>query len=165
MPPTRLKATEKRADPWRAATGIEQTEIDALASPRPELLRQVAEGAIAPFYDRSLDRRVFEARGRWLGLAQQAVEAASDAEQLEAIRQQAAAQLADMRWQIRELNAALRIDPGSIELPGYEIPRAILTGEPPEPLIDSRLPFADQCERLIASKAYDEGRLPHPDAA
>ena len=81
------------------------------------------------------------------------------------IRQQAAVQLADMRRQIRELNAALRIDPGDIELPGYEIPQAILTGEPPEPLIDSRLPFADQCERLIASKAYDEGRLPHPDAA
>ena len=97
--------------------------------------------------------------------SQQAVEAATDAEQLEMIWQQAAAQLADMRRQIRELNAALRIDPRSIELPGYEIPQAILTGEPPEPLIDSRLPFADQCERLIASKTYDEGRLPHPDAA
>ena len=165
LPSTPLKATEKRADPWRAATGIEQTEIDALASLRPELLRQVAEEAIAPFYDRSLDRRVFEARGRWLDLAQRAVEAATDAEQLEAIRQQAAVQLADMRRQIRELNAALRIDPGDIELPSYEIPRAILTGEPPEPLIDSRLPFADQCERLIASKAYDQGeaagRQPH----
>ena len=53
--------------------------------------------AIAPFYDRSLDMRVFEARGRWLDLAQQAVETAADAEQLEAIRQQAAAQLVNMR--------------------------------------------------------------------
>ena len=160
LPSTPLKATEQRADPWRAATGIEQTEIDALASLRPELLRQVAEDAIGPFYDRTLDRRVFEARGRWLDLAQQAVEAATDAEQLEAIRQQAAGQLADMRRQVRELNAALRIDPGSIELPAWEIPQATLTGEPPDPLIDSRIPFADQCQRLIASKAYRQERTP-----
>ena len=158
LPSTPLKATEKRADPWRAATGIEQTEIDALASLRPELLRQVAEDAIGPFFDRSLGRRVSEARQGWLAQAQQAVEAATDAEQLEAIRQQAAVQLDGMRRQIRELNAALRIDTGSIELPGYDIPRAVLTGEPAEPLIDSRVPFADQCERLIASKAYREER-------
>ena len=165
LPSTPLKATEKRADPWREATGIEQTEIDALASLQPELLRQVAEDAIAPFYDRSLDRRVSEARRRWLDLAQRAVEAATGDEQLEAIRQQAAVQLANMRRQIQELNAALRIDPGDIELPAYEIPQAILTGEPPGPLIDSRLPFADQCERLIASKAYHQGEPAHPPAA
>ena len=158
LPSTPLKATEKRADPWRAATGIEQTEIDALASLRPELLRQVAEDAIGPFFDRSLGGRVSEARQGWLAQAQQAVEAATDAEQLEAIRQQAAVQLDGMRRQIRELNAALRIDTGSIELPAYDIPRAVLTGEPAEPLIDSRMAFADQCERLIASKAYREER-------
>ena len=39
LPSTPLKATEKRADPWRAAMGVEQTEIDALASLGPELLR------------------------------------------------------------------------------------------------------------------------------
>jgi hypothetical protein len=30
----------------------------------------------------------------------------------------------------------------------------MLSGEHPEPLIDSCLPFEDQCERIIASKAY-----------
>jgi hypothetical protein len=66
----------------------------------------------------------------------------------------AADQLETMRQQIRELNAALRIDPVDIELPPYDIPRAELTGEPLEPLVDSRVPFAEQCERLIASKTY-----------
>jgi hypothetical protein len=42
LPSTPLKDTEKRADRWRAAWGVEQTEIDALASLRPELLDQVA---------------------------------------------------------------------------------------------------------------------------
>lgn len=133
---------------------VEQIEIDALASLRPELLRQAAEDAISPFYDRTVNSRVAAAGRRWLGEAQQAVERATDAEQLQAIRDDAADQLENMRRQIRELNAALRIDPGDIELPPYDMPRALLTGEPPEPLIDSRLPFDEQCGRLIASKAY-----------
>ena len=164
LPSTPLKATEKRADPWRAAMGVEQTEIDALASLRPELLRQAAEDAIGPFYDRTLNSRVAAARRRWLDEAQEAVERASDGEQLQAIRDDAAEQLENMRQQIRALNAALRIDPGDIELPPYDIPRPLLTGEPPEPLIDSRLPFDEQCERLIASKAY-KARLSPRDAA
>jgi len=36
------------------------------ASLRPELLRQAAEDAISPFYDRTLDSRVAAARRRWL---------------------------------------------------------------------------------------------------
>ena len=123
LPSTPLKATEKRADPWRAAMGVEQTEIDALASLRPELLRQAAEDAIGPFYDRTLNSRVAAARRRWLSEAQEAVERATDAEQLQAIRADAAGQLETMRQQIRALNAALRIDPEDIELPPYDIPR------------------------------------------
>jgi hypothetical protein len=165
LPSTPLKETEKRANPWRAAIGIEQTEIDALASLRPDLLRQAAGDAIGLFYDRTLDERVFAARGRWLDRAQRAVERAADAEQLQAIRDDAAVQLENMRQQIRQLNAALRIDPGDIDLPPFEIPWAVLVGEPPEPLLDSWLPFDEQCQRLIASKAYDQGSLPHPDAA
>jgi hypothetical protein len=156
LPSTPLKATERRADPWRAAMGVQQTEIDALASLRPDLLRQLADAAIAPFYDRTLDQRVLEACGRWLDEAQEAVDRAAGAEQLQAIRDAAADQLENMRRQIIELNAALRIDPGDIELPPYQIPRPVLTGEPPEPLIDSRIEFGEQCQRLIASKAYRE---------
>ena len=57
LPSTPLKDTERRGDAWRRETGVEQTEIDALASLRPDLLRQIARGAIAPFYDHELDRR------------------------------------------------------------------------------------------------------------
>jgi hypothetical protein len=156
LPSTPLKATEKRADRWREAWGVEQTEIDALASLRPDLLRRIARDAIRPFYDYTLDARVFEARGRWLTRAQAAVEAATDAEQLQAIRDQAADQLENMRQQINQLNAALRIDPGDIDLPPFAVPEADLGATmQPSPLIDSRWSFAEQCQRLIASKAYD----------
>jgi hypothetical protein len=45
------------------------------------------------------------------------------------IRDQAAAQLENMRQQINELNAALRIDLWDIELPPFGIPSPELTGE------------------------------------
>ena len=64
LPSTPLKETEKRGDAWRTATGVEQTEIDALASLQPDLLRQITRNAIEPFYDDTLDWRVFRREGR-----------------------------------------------------------------------------------------------------
>ena len=49
LPSTPLREGERRADRWRTAMGVEQTEIDALASLRPALLREIASAAIAPF--------------------------------------------------------------------------------------------------------------------
>ena len=57
LPSTPLKATEKRADKWRARMGHEQTEIDALAALRPEELRRIALDALKPFFDFDLDAR------------------------------------------------------------------------------------------------------------
>jgi hypothetical protein len=70
-----------------------------------------------------------------------------------------------MRQQIRELSDALRIDVDDDDLPLIEIPQAIDPGGNGLPLLDSRWDFAEQCHRLIASKAYEESELPHPDAA
>jgi hypothetical protein len=58
LPSTPLKETEKRAEHWRAAMEHEQTEIDALAALRPDVLRQIAEDSIRPFFDETLDARV-----------------------------------------------------------------------------------------------------------
>lgn len=158
LPSSPLKDTEIRGNKWRAKWGIEQTEIDSLLTPdRRHVLDQLARDAIAPFYDRTLDLRVFEARSRWIDEAQAAVDAQADAAQLDTIRAGAARQLDAMRRQIRELNEALRIDPGDIIVPPITIPEAhveVTGGKPP--LIDSRWDFAEQCQRLIASKAYAE---------
>ena len=40
LPSRPLKETERRGDAWRTQMGIEQTEIDALASLPPDLLRR-----------------------------------------------------------------------------------------------------------------------------
>jgi hypothetical protein len=54
LPSTPLKDTEKRADRWKSAFGVEQTEIDALATLQPDLLREILERAFDPYWDTAL---------------------------------------------------------------------------------------------------------------
>jgi hypothetical protein len=158
LPSTPLKDTEKRADKWQQAMGVAQTEIDSIAALRPDLLRQIARDAIAPFYDLELDRRVAAYRHEWLGRAQEMIAASFDLDRLAEIRANAEAQLGGMREQIRELNDALRIDVDPDDLPPIELPDAESGGwQSNPPLIDSRWDFAEQCRALIASKAYRNG--------
>jgi hypothetical protein len=156
LPSSPLKETERRADNWRQAWGVEQTEIDSLLTPgRQQILAQLARDAIAPFYDLALGRRVRAARGRWLDEAQEAVDAVADTAVLQEIRHQAAQELEAMQERVRRLSDELRIDPGDIELPAFEIPEAQVSGTGAlPPLLDSRWPFADQCHALISSKSY-----------
>jgi hypothetical protein len=155
LPSTPLKPEEKRGDKWRQAWGVEQTEIDALATLRPELLRQVARDAIAPFYDFELTRRVDAARQEWLDRALAVINGNLDTDRLGRIRDEAAGKLDAMRDQIAEFNEALRVDVDDFDLPDIEIPEARTThGLGPRPLFDSSWSFATQCRALIDSKAY-----------
>jgi hypothetical protein len=154
LPSTPLKDTERRADKWRAATGTEQTEIDALASLRPDLLEQIARRALEGFYDQTLAGRVAEYRSEWLAQAREMIAATFDLDRLAEIRRDAEEQLANMREQIRELNDALRINVDADDLPPIVLPEAADPGGNGVPLLDSRWEFAEQCRRLIASKAY-----------
>ena len=158
LPSTPLKPKELRADRWRAKMGVAQTEIDALASLQPDLLRQIARDAIEPFFDATLDRRVADACDAWLREAQSIVDARVDAEHLGRIRAEADHRLTELREQIDALNGAVRLDIGDFDLPPIEVPAAALNGNgAPAPLVDSRWPFSVQCQRLIASKAYEGG--------
>ena len=161
LPSTPLKDTEGRADRWREAFGIEQTEIDALASLRPDLLRTITRDAVAPFYDYRLGRRAQQARDAWEREAQQIVDRDVGSDQLTRIRAEAERKLAAMRQEIAELNDQLRIDVGDFDLPAVpDVPEAELNGNRPAPLIDSRWDFAEQCRALIDSKAYRNGDAP-----
>jgi hypothetical protein len=155
LPYTPLKATEPRADRWREAMGIEQTEIDALASLNPRLLRKIAREVVAPFFDATLDQRVFEARGHWLEDAQEITDAHFGAEQLEQFREQAAVRLAEMQEQVDELANALHVEISHGDLPPFEIPLPETNGAVHGlPLVDSRWSFEQQCRALIDAKSY-----------
>jgi hypothetical protein len=153
LPSTPLKPEEKRADKWRQAFGVEQTEIDALATLRPELLRQIALDAIAPFYDFDLDQRVTAARDDWITRALDVINAQLDGDRLGRIHADAERKISAMHQQIAEINDSLRVDVDDFDLPPIDVPQARLTqGLAPEPLIDSRWSWVTQTRRLIDSK-------------
>jgi len=158
LPSTPLKDTEKRADRWRTAMGVQQTEIDALAALRPDLLRRIALDAVAPFYDESLAGRVATARRAWLAEAQTELESQLDHEQVARIRASAAGKLAAMRAEIATINDALRIGTNDFDLPDLLIPAARPNDAQHraagKPLLDSAWSFVEQTRRLIDSKAY-----------
>jgi len=154
LPSTPLKESEQRADKWREAMGVDQTEVDALAALRPELLRQIADEAIRPFFDGTLDERVFQARGRWLDEAQRMIDEQIDADIRGRIHAEARRKLDIVRAQMREIQDSMRLDASAFDVPVIDIPQPVLAAPAPAPLVDSRLPFAEQCRQLSDSRAY-----------
>ena len=58
LPGTPLKPTERRADRWREAMGHEQTELDAIATLQPAVLRRIAVDMVEAVTDPTLADRV-----------------------------------------------------------------------------------------------------------
>lgn len=154
LPSTPLKVTEKRADKWRQETGIEQIEVDALASLRPDLLREIAESAIEPFYDLTLDRRVDEARRTWERSAQEVIDNAVSDLDLDAIETDLAERFEVLNARVREVNDQLSEAVRGLELPPIVVPGPVTGDAYGTPLVDSRWSFAEQCAALRASKSY-----------
>jgi hypothetical protein len=157
LPISPVKESDKRGDFWKAAMGVEQTEIDALATLQPDLLARIAEDAIAPFYDLTLYGRVWQASRDWKQRAQQALD--EQTEDMEWLRDEAAAKLDEKRDEIRAILDTVHVDTDSLDLPPIpKIPEPELDPDrvQPKPLCDSRWDFRVQTERLRASKQYEE---------
>jgi hypothetical protein len=77
-----LKDTERRADRWKAEFGVEQTEVDALATLRPNDLRRVVERGLAPCFDVTLQSRIESASREWRDQAQAVIDEHVDPEEL-----------------------------------------------------------------------------------
>lgn len=150
---------DKRAQAWIEAMGVEQTEVDVLTLPDMlPLLRQIATAAIEPFYDRTLVSRVYRAKQAWIEEAQAVVDDTVDQDQLDRLRDELTAKLATLRAEIDAINEAARVDADDFDLPEVPaVPEPVLNGTQPMPLLDSTWPFAEQCQRLIGSKAYRNG--------
>jgi hypothetical protein len=154
LPEAPLKESEKRASKWRELMGCEQTEIDALIQLRPDLLRQIAEDATEPFYDRTLGSRCWDTAEAWRREAQQVVND-NLGDHLDQVRTDAAAKLEQLQSEIEAINNALRFDIGDFDVPPVpEVPQPIIAEDHPNPLVDSRWSFIEQCRELIDSKAY-----------
>ena len=172
LPSTPLKATERRADRWKEATGTEQTEVDALLALRPDLLRKLARDAARPFHDPSLNARCDLARREWIMACQEAVDAQTDQEHLDRLAEEANEALDQIRAEIAALTEKLRIDTSGYDLPEPPpVPEPEIAAEADaKPLIDFGLglrravPPAHRVESLRRRSrrmtARDEGGLP-----
>jgi hypothetical protein len=153
LPMTPLKATERRGDRWKERIGVEQTEIDALATLQPDLLHDLVCEAADQFFDWTLQQRVFQARAEWLRHAQEQFDQQIGAD----VRAEAERELRELRKRIDRLNSNLReAVSDSVEFPPITIPEPAPTNVDglPYALIDSDWSFVEQTERLIAEKAY-----------
>jgi hypothetical protein len=157
LPSSPLKAGEKRAGAWERTFGIEQVELDAIATLRPEVLEQIVREGIEPFFDKSLDRRVREARKQWEAEAQEALVAQLGPELIARLREEVEDRLAGLREEVDALNDALWLPTDGIELPPMpEIPAARLNGTP-SPLASSEMDFEEFIHTLKARGAYAKG--------
>ena len=74
------------------------------------------------------------------------------------MRADAADRLAEIQERVQAIMAEVHIDADMFDLPPIpELPAAELDGDGPDPLLDSRWDFAEQCRRLIESKQYTNG--------
>ena len=148
-----------RADRWREAFGIEQTEIDALATLQPRALYEIVTGAIAPYYDLSLAGRVRDARREWDQAAQEIIDDQIDGDTLAVIRTHAAERLAELEDEIDSINEQLQMaTEGHFELPEVNIPAAEIDEKlvRQASLISSAWSWAKATRALIVRKTYGD---------
>ena len=156
LPETPLKETEKRAAGWKEKHGVEQTEIDALATLNPNLLRQIVRGSCSPFFDNTLADRIDEARNEWKEKAQEVFDEKVDPSLIEEIRTRAEASLEDLREKLAQMEVA--VEDLDIDLPKIELPQPKpYSGERLKPLVGSKMELIEAISILRARKAYTNG--------
>jgi len=157
LPSTPLKETERRASRWRAAFGIEQTEIDALASLDPDTLEEIARQAIKPYFDDTLGVRIHEAGRVWRREAQAKVDAKAAADQDYAkLREDAVTDLNRAKKSLQALQHATTRLIRRRDLPSFNLPEAEPDEAGPEPLVSSDMDLEEHIEALRDRKCYSE---------
>ncbi len=169
LPSTPLKATEKRADKWRARMGHEQTEIDALAALRPGELTRIALDALRPFYDFGLDARCqaalenrqVEAREK---LAKHVAQPAIEASIRDAYAEVEKAVVGLEQAQAEALSQLQEGDDGIKDV-SVAVPKVMIDAPLPAPLFTTDDDFVTATRKLVAHKALapdedDDGAAP-----
>jgi hypothetical protein len=157
LPSTPLKESERRADRWREAFGVEQTEIDALATLRPNILRDIVECAFDPYFDHTLKARVSGAQGEWERQAQEAINEQVDPSILASLRREAGERLAELESVIADINERLRLAADDFVLPRIEVPEPEVDEEAlRQALVSFDHSWVEATRVLIARKQYED---------
>jgi hypothetical protein len=157
LPSSPLKETERRADKWRECFGIEQTEIDALATLQPDALREIVECAFDPYVDRGLKARVAQAEAEWQRQAEEAIVEQTDQTILARLREEAGERLAELESVIDDINDKLRLAADDFTLPAIEVPEPDLDADiVRRALITFDQSWIEATRALIRRKSYEK---------
>ena len=157
LPSTPLKKTEQRADGWRARYGVEQTEIDALATLRPDLLNSIAEEALDPFYDWTLNSRVRQAAVEWQKRAQTALDEQIIGTNYAEVREKVVSLISELSSEYENLRDS--IDDVEITFEPFVAPEPELSADKPKPLVSTQMPLSEHCAVLKDRKDYGGAAL------
>jgi len=162
LPSTPLKEKERRAAAWRAKWGHDQTEIDALAALRPDLLEQIARDALRPFYDNTLAGRIAVADTlpstviKWFEALPAYIEAVAAITEKHGPAETAAESVNDeMDYQLKTLQEAVRDAADAPEVTAPDI-KPVIAAAAPEPLVTTEDEFVDATRKLVARKRLIE---------
>ncbi|MET4483112.1 hypothetical protein [Bradyrhizobium sp. F1.13.3] len=150
LPHAPLKPTELRAAGWVERYGIEQTEIDAMATLRPDVFDAIARKSLDPYFDHGLAARHAQAKGEWHQMAQGRFADHFNGE-LDDAWQAAVGARADLQARVQVLCELA--DRFNEELPGFDRPQADVIGDGPV-LVSSDMPLAEHAGVLRDRKDY-----------
>jgi hypothetical protein len=152
LPSSPLKEGEKRAAKWLELYGAEQTEIDALATLRPDELRRIAREAVAPYFDSTLAERVRAVKAAWSERVDDEIAEQVDEDRLDELRARAEAALDELREvnvEIAAMAAAVEVsEPPDLPEADMEELEEAQDERRASVLIDSGMDFAEGVERL-----------------
>jgi hypothetical protein len=168
---------ERDAGGKMVAKPLAQVEIDALAAINPAELDRIAEAAIAPYLDATLNRRAEAAKSDWIRRAQEALTQGSNRTRLDMLSHAERLRANRFNGLLRSLTQAKdRVDAIEAAMEGLvrgvalppipELPEAepsltvepLEAGEPPEtvePLVDSDWGYLHMVEAMKARKKYE----------
>jgi hypothetical protein len=152
LPSTPLKETELRAAGWRERYGVEQTEIDALATLRSDVMEEIVAHAVDPFFDHGLAERNKAEKERWEAEAREAIENAIGSERIAEMQENLKASLELLQSETKAIEA--EIEGATIRIPDYEAPHVETPVIQPAPLVSSDMPLQEAIRVLRERKDY-----------
>jgi len=155
LPNEPMKEGERRAQRWKDAFDIEQTEIDALATLQPRELDRITRLAIEPFFDATLKDRIEDATADWGRAAQRRLNTAvARTAGYARLRADAATAIAQAQEALEALeNATDELD---VDLPEFEMPEAEPDDDDAnEPLVSSDMSLDEHIRQLRTRKSYE----------
>lgn len=156
LPSTPLKETERRADKWREKWGVDQTEIDALATLRADALTAIVEQALAPYVDPDHEKKTSSALIAYRFHCEDLIEAAlhQRQEEVDEARRlfEVAAAAVTLAYQYAQPLLENVCDEVDALLPELVAPEPEPEGDVADPLFDSAAGWVASTRKLIGEK-------------